>query len=355
LDGLGKTYGTDHKGLGATDNKSIAFELDLTWLRWIIIWYKAFPTLLLLEGHPKTTNSNTCESQFCGEYDVQSCIDDVFMIHCGEIAFNSLFDPYDNEESSLRREHNIPRLVADRTNEINNHGILDDNLGYGEIRPSSILTCIGLIQSLHYHHYQKSFAGRKIVDLGSGNGKVLFAACCLGGYIFEHAVGVEIVGELHDEAMGYLKIWDTEWDWLYCNGGDDEDGNGKCKKGLERAFEEGDKSAQPFRRRTNFTFLHQDFTQTRVDPKTKNMFSDSSIIIVHGTLFDSKLMSHVQKICEESDQGTYFIMVTKPLNRFSKEGNDTEDIGNVRVFETLCERELEMNWGKTTVFMQRRC
>jgi len=190
-------------------------------------------------------------------------------------------------------------------------------------------------------------------------------------------VGVEILGELHDEAMGYLKIWDAEWNWLHSNGGHDKDIDGQCsniglqrrtlslslkdtcmiakdviQESLECTFEEGERPIHHLRRRTKFTLLHQDFTEIANDPKTKTMFSDSSVIIVHCTLFDSKLMNHVQKICESCDQGTYFVMVTKALNPFSTKGTDAENIGNVRVFDTLCKCEMEMDWGKTSVYIQ---
>jgi len=112
------------------------------------------------------------------------------------------------------------------------------------------------------------------------------------------------------------------------------------------------KSAQ-FWKRTKFTFLHEDFTLANDSPKSEDILSDANVVIVHGTLFDANTMRHVQRICEACDRGTYFIMVTKALKLYSTNERETNGIIKESI-QTLCKRELEMDWGRTAVYIQVR-
>lgn len=271
-------------------------------IAWITQWCKAFPTLIhSFLKHPNMgRNDPKCHYSITAYQSLMKLhhYRDNRISDCGNTS-SSILSSDNNDEST------IPNM----------------NLGYGEIRPESIIKCINIIQNLNLEQYHHEFRGKKIVDLGSGNGLVLLAS--IFGHNFDHVLGVEIIKSLHDEALENQIIWEKE-DLMY----HDDTVSTSDDKYLEVS------------KKVVFTFLNHDFTC--LEPAT---LTDADVIVCHGTLFDTQLMREVLKICEQCDSGTYFIMVSQALQNNNP---------NQETFITVWKGELAMDWGNTTVYIQRK-
>lgn len=263
----------------------------------------------------------------------------------------------------------------------------ENNLGYGEITPKTVMELIVDIQSKYFHSNEDELDATQtkqsrgtIIDLGSGTGRVLFAAAL--AHSFGYAVGIEVVKELHHEA---LRNWNKWMDW-YPNSSwnqklkqcEDHKYDDKiedippCAKtdlqtGENEDFSEEDlfirnQKLNSLSNTTQFNFLHQDLNSysTLLTPSQYTAVTDwtdmasiiaslspgkLNIILIHATLFDLKLMSCIQRICCDCPKGTFFISVSKCL--LSQHSEKVE-------FELLEESEREMTWGMGTIYIQRR-
>jgi SAM-dependent methyltransferase len=172
-----------------------------------------------------------------------------------------------------------------------------DSLGYGEIIPETVFLLIHWMQT-HSHLKHRPMT---VFDLGSGDGKVILAtALCLDAST--NLVGLEIVPDLHNQAMVKLQHYWTE-----------------VSQGNAR----------------NVEFHCDDFTQ-----HAPRIARDADLIWVHATVFGDTLFAKVQEICESCRPGTLFVLVSRPLVE--------------NTIETLLSARLKMSWGDGMVFVQRR-
>ena len=138
-----------------------------------------------------------------------------------------------------------------------------------------------------------------VFDLGSGDGKVILAtALCLDATL----VGLEIVPDLHQQAMVKLQQW-TET---------------SLRNGM-----------------SVIEFQCDDFTR-----HSSRIAQDADLIWIHATVFGDTLFAKVQEICESCRPGTLFVLISRPLRE--------------NTIETLLSARLKMSWGDGMVFVQRR-
>eukprot|EP00596_Hydrurales_sp_CCMP1899_P009096 CAMPEP_0119046404 /NCGR_PEP_ID=MMETSP1177-20130426/46390_1 /TAXON_ID=2985 /ORGANISM="Ochromonas sp, Strain CCMP1899" /LENGTH=173 /DNA_ID=CAMNT_0007019503 /DNA_START=52 /DNA_END=569 /DNA_ORIENTATION=- len=81
-------------------------------------------------------------------------------------------------------------------------GYNDPSLSYGEI---NIETIQNIFYRLAVHGFSKDFGG-KLVDIGSGLGRILFASILI--HDFESCLGIEILSDLSDISKKIVKQWD---------------------------------------------------------------------------------------------------------------------------------------------------
>lgn len=169
------------------------------------------------------------------------------------------------------------------------------SLGYGELIPSSVWQILGWIHGI------ENLSPCCMADLGSGTGNLLRAAVMAESNTVHRAIGIEIVRRLHNQATSTHKLWDewhlskskTLWEW-------------RCA----------------------------DFT---IDTS----WIQADIVWIHATVFEDSLMQQLNQSCRQCREGTYFVMVSKPL-----QVND----GIV----TLRTEQLDVDWGQGTVYLQRK-
>eukprot|EP00978_Attheya_sp_CCMP212_P040081 scaffold215150_cov50-Attheya_sp.AAC.1 len=201
------------------------------------------------------------------------------------------------------------------------------SLGYGEITPKTVTELMLLCR----HHAMIETSGRRnyrlesVVDLGSGSGRVLLAAC-LSLSTVRRAVGLELVPALHQQAMSHLASYNDA-------------------RSLADLMS------------TDIHFFCCDFTA----PHAEEWIRDADIMIVHGTVFDQELHGWIQQMAESPlcQSGTFFCMVTHPLSLSSKKtsssGYQYANSGHHEImFETLVTQQMAMDWGHATVFIQRK-
>jgi Histone methylation protein DOT1 len=221
---------------------------------WSVTWCRAFPTLLNL---------------YCGDEDLAHQL--------RPLAWQTLY----------------PNATATSTC-ICKTSEWQDSLGYGEIVPETVFRLIHWMRTRD-HLKQRPMT---VFDLGSGDGKVILAtALCLDATL----VGLEIVPDLHQQAMLKLQQW-TETSQR--NGGKVE-------------------------------FHCDDFTR-----HSTRIAQDADLIWIHATVFGDMLFANVQEICESCRPGTLFVLVSRPLRE--------------NTIETLLSARLQMSWGDGMVFVQRR-
>ena len=240
-----------------------AQQNSLESLVWSITWIKAFPTLYVTQWY----------GQDHGLVWQQLAFDTIFEDH-------SLLS-YDKEWKYMRDNKSMA-----------------NSLGYGEIAPHAVAHIIERMLSKHQLNLDHTSV---VIDLGSGNGRVLMAARL--AHPFAKAIGVEIVPELHREAMNNLERWKR------CDASDLSFG---C-----------------------FDFQCADFTRDAPP------MASAKIVFVHATVFNEQLMVEVQIMCESCARGTFFVMVSKPLREHR----------GIRTVEVI---QLDMNWGQATVFVQEK-
>ena len=227
--------------------------LEVAWTR---TWCRAFPTLLPLYA----ANAN---------------------LSLQLLAFDEIFPPFSSPQ------HVSPLAQVEPVT------AFESSLGYGEITTHSVFYVMDWIRR-HDNAWQPNVC----VDLGSGNGRVLFATALANS--FRILRGMEIRRDLHEGALNNLHLWK--------------------KRSVGHS---------------QFHLLCTDFTLNL------NLVMDAQLVWVHATVFEQDLMDSVQHICESCSSGTYFVMVSKSLN---------EQNGIV----TRASFPLDMNWGRTTVYIQTK-
>jgi SAM-dependent methyltransferase len=205
-----------------------------------------------------------------------------------------------------------------------------DSKGYGEITPRAVLFLMERINSIlqldnnviRLDDQSNNSIKSVVMDLGSGNGRVLMAASL--AYPFQKAIGIEIVPELHQEALENLKRW-NQYQYQI----------------LPQQVQQGpgvnvDEEA-PQTTMTIMEFICGDFRDSSLE------IPSADLIFCHATVFNPSLMAALQQLCDACQPGTIFVMVTKPLQ---------ESLNNN--IQTLEEWRLRMNWGEATVYIQKK-
>jgi hypothetical protein len=136
-------------------------------------------------------------------------------------------------------------------------------------------------------------------------------AACLA-YSFDKAIGLEIVPELHEEALQNWCSWNHHL------------------VGLEQQATS-----------TIFDFQCADFRDHA------NLIATANLIFIHATVFNDLLMEQLQTLCEACSMGTYFVTVTRPL----LESSSSAGSSGIQTLESL---RLDMNWGEATVYIQKK-
>lgn len=230
-----------------------------------------------------------------------------------------------------------------------------DSLGYGEITAPAVFEVFHFVRSKqirlsshlhrdeshlhldddhhHNHNSKDDNDGLVMVDLGSGNGRVLFASC-LCHYPIRKAIGLEIVPALHQEALMNYQAWN----WL-------EPGPGL-----------------PSSTSVAFDFRQADFT---VDTQWAEQ---AHLVWIHATVFEDALMDQLEGLVKSKcRRGTIFCLVSRPFRTEQEDQNgivqdvtddddnsDCDDDGDTDVLVTIGELQLDMNWGQGTVYVQQK-
>lgn len=272
--------------LNLSDDDFISMEAKQ--LEWRILWCKAFPTLLPCHNF---IDDNDCVWQ--------------------SIAYDELF--------STQKQKNAE---AEPTFDF----FSNMSLGYGEITPRAVFAIMDWIKQdddwqaaacTNEEEANNIDGNSVVVDLGSGNGRILFAAAL--AFPFSKAIGLEILPELHQEALHNLDVW--------------------------RERHVGTNSGNHLHSKTEFDFRCADFT------KHGDLLSAAKLVFIHATVFDDNLMKKVHALCHTyCSVGTYFVMVTKPLCL----SHTTEKSHNHTVIVTCAQMQLPMSWGEATLYIQRK-
>jgi Histone methylation protein DOT1 len=242
-------------------------RVDLHELAWMQTWAKAFPSLLPV----LFPNSDVLWQR---------------------LAWKTLWDEFRSHASTDKES--TDSCVSTKVEGVTGWS---ESLGYGEISSEAVWHVLHLIRN------QLPRTDAVMVDLGSGNGKVLLAAAL--GHTFGQLMGIEIRLHLHNEALAFQRHWD-QW-------------------GMELECP----------RSTVFDFRCADFT---IDT---DWIQKADLVFCHATVFEPKLREVLQSCCEKMPVGTLFCMISEPLL-------DNEYI------ETMMELCLPMSWGEGRVFLQRR-
>eukprot|EP00899_Mesostigma_viride_P003801 jgi/Mesvir1/13421/Mv16499-RA.1 len=144
----------------------------------------------------------------------------------------------------------------------------------------------------------------RFYDLGSGSGRAVFSAAFVGTCI-THAVGIEILPELHALAHEVLGLFQTEVAPFL----------GSSRPPQEISFVQGD-------------FLIADW-------------SDGDIVFANSTCFSDGLLVQLEDKATRLRPGSLFVTVSK---RFQNEDN----------WNLLECSERRMSWGPADIFVHRR-
>jgi hypothetical protein len=334
--------------------------------------------------------------------------------------------PMNNITSEKLDQQKQESSVSMQQQQHHHHQQWQGSLGYGEISTGSILEIFHRIR----HHSKNdrnvndeccadttaafqsgddtSMARTTIVDLGSGNGRVLLAAVMAAtvsvspsslteaallssttryvepqrssqrhyrsktsarsrtrpGTRRIRAMGFEIVESLHQEALSRSRHW-QEWDMSICCSSSScpDNSNKRSEDGNENHHHHhgnnGDKGDPSFWSpllvpRISLEWNHADFTM-----KT-DWIPAVDIVICHATVFEDALMDKLNVLCRHCRPGTWFVMVTRPLRTTTTTTNspftstNNEHAVQPVVFETVEQLQLSMSWGQATVYLQRR-
>lgn len=206
------------------------------------------------------------------------------------------------------------------------------SLGYGEICPETVLRILQRIPHLFGNHQDQDQNDKQqkvltVADLGSGNGKVLLTAAL--GLSVGRAIGIEIAPTLHAQA-----VTNYEEHWKYWDAG--------CST-IPTSTTGSTNTDSPTDSTTVWEWKCADFT---VDTEWVELVD---LIFIHATVFEEALMDQLNVLCQGCRSGTYFCMVSQPLNTTT--GFSDGGAGSI---ETIDEVHLDMNWGQATVYLQRK-
>ncbi|GMH93050.1 hypothetical protein TrST_g13700 [Triparma strigata] len=234
-------------------------------------------------------------------------------------SFHSIFS---DRDASWEHAHDLSRAARGGEGD-DSQANGETSLGYGEILPETVFEVMEKIRVDHggfsgssdYNddpsEEDSTCQSRQVVyDLGSGSGRVIFAACL--SHPFTEAHGIEYLQDLHANALQNLELWRKK----------EEDTHTQCTPPS-----------------TEFFFTCGDIAKIEGFKLKPN----PTLLICHATLFDNDLFACVQLTAENCDVGTTFVMVTKPLRT-----------GFVTGIQTLSSRQYEMSWGWATIYIQRR-
>lgn len=261
---------------------------------WLTSWVRAFPTLLSYVLHASSPEE---EGVTIPRY-------------LSLVAFDQIFshDKFQNDQNEIKDE----RVLRDVEKHDCNSKEEALNLGYGEILPESMMDVVEeiMLYSLKFLGSKKRML-KKVIDLGSGRGRTLFATAlaCPSAKTF---VGVEISSSLHREALDHQELW--------------------RRSSLENEY-------------LDFHFVCEDMRNDVV----KEHIWGADLVVCHATLFSEELMSRVQDICESSCclKGCFFVMVSRCLAVGDDTGIENCELGAIT-------RTRMMDWGPATVYVQRK-
>lgn len=291
---------------------------------WSISLCKAFPTYFIQILFIKDDKERKIDKEENDNYKILE--ENIIPTYLSVIAFYSLF-PRDKETKTSipipiisNTKTIIPSLQEEKHQSLkllSHNSTINSSLTYGEILPESIIEILCWIKSNNDNNnipcLKNANIGGKVIDLGSGNGKVLFAICT--NHIFLEAYGIEISYYWHMEALHYLSIWKSN--------------------NVFYEPQQNHTSKLSTASTTKFHFLNDDI----LSQNTNNILQDVDVIIIHGTLFDDNLFHDIEtNIHAYCKIGTIIISITKPL----------------RLFDTLSVQCKRMNWGTTNVFIQQK-
>jgi hypothetical protein len=276
-------------------------------LGWCITWTLAFPTLLT-------------------SFRFGSGEDNIFWqrLALHVIFGSSMTESMDRSEASMTPTFSLPTTSAAPFS-------WTHSLGYGEICPDTVLRILQRIPHLFDNHQDQNGKQHKLLtvaDLGSGNGKVLLTAAL--GLSIGRAIGIEIAPSLHAQAVTnyeeHWKYWDADCSAISTSTTDSSTTASTTFTGST----------------TDWEWKCADFT---ADTEWVELVD---LIFIHATVFEPALMDQLNVLCQGCRSGTYFCMVSQPLNT-----TGCSD-GTPGSFETIDEVHLDMNWGQATVYLQRK-
>jgi hypothetical protein len=252
----------------------------------------------------------------------------------------------------------------------NNSSRNQSSLGYGEITEQSVFYILRWIHRHHqeqrmldttnrygwnnnnHHHHQRE-QGTTItttttttttttnttrhswcvVDLGSGNGRVLQAALVSTSLVVSKVIGLELVSQRDQQARQRQVVWQHLDPFLVTTRHDNNNNN-------NNAVETNNTVA------TNNIKTH---TQTTVDLRLADFTRDTSwtamadVVFIHATVFDDGLMKQLNGLCAECQPGTYFCLVSRPL----------EGVLGSYDAVVLTRLYIEMSWGRGALYIQQ--
>ena len=196
----------------------------------------------------------------------------------------------------------VPMHVAkmESRKEREESGLTVPSLTYGEIlfQPYALM-----FKELYDSGLEKGVKLNKFVDIGSGSGRPVFAAALL--HPFTKCVGIEILENLHNLAVGLKSHWDE---------------NVKSTITNEDTLS------------TEFEFIHGDALEMD--------WKDADVVFINSTCFDDELLSKFTTIIEDLRLGALVITTTKPLKS--------------RVYQTVKQIPMQEAWGEATTFISRK-
>lgn len=207
----------------------------------------------------------------------------------------------DEEELSLITDLyiNYPVSYGYKVSQLqrDNFGYNDPSLSYGEI---NLETIHDIFYRLSVHGFSKDFGG-KLVDIGSGLGRILFASLLI--HDFESCVGIEILSDLCDVSKKILKHWDKL--------------KSQCSSRKQECF---------------IKFLCGDATVIE--------WCDADLVIIHPTCFDDSILLKIINTAEKMVAGSFFLTVSKTISS--------------DYFEILESFLADVSWGKAVIYIYKR-
>jgi hypothetical protein len=293
---------------------------------WCWLWCQAFPTLLPTGLYDNVSGVNNEEEDNTNAHWLKPLLVPLALEQI--LLWNHPADRASDDRSQGDTNHQSNENTNNHDDAVKSDDVLMGNksLGYGEITSKTVTELMLLCR--RYAMIETS--GRRnnrlesVVDLGSGSGRVLLAAC-LSSSTVRRAVGLELVPALHQQAMSHLASYNDA-------------------RSLADSMS------------TNIHFLCCDFTA----PHAEEWIRDADIMFVHGTVFDQELRDWIQQMAESPlcHSGTFFCMVTYPLSLSRKKTSSRYQYANSGhheiMFETLLTQQMAMDWGHATVYIQRK-